>query len=149
MNAPLTMCTPGLNGRCGTHGGLLHGAHCQTVEVLWDVRQRRAAQFAQYGTNEALLDGTGPGAYWIPEVLDTVGYTAPGTETAFRRDYEAYEAQHGAPTWMHLVREEVAEAFMEDDPVKLRDELLDVAALCVSWIEKLDARAQVAARRAD
>jgi hypothetical protein len=39
-----------------------------------------------------------------------------------------------------LVREEVAEVFQETDPVKLREELVQVAALAVSWIEKIDAR---------
>ena len=41
---------------------------------------------------------------------------------------------------MHLVREEVAEAFAESDPARLREELIQVAALAVSWVEKIDAR---------
>jgi hypothetical protein len=35
------------------------------------------------------------------------------------------------------VREEVAEAFQEADGPALVDELIQVAALCVSWVERL------------
>ena len=61
-------------------------------------------------------------------------------EDICRADYEFYEKLHGQPTWMHLVREEVAEAFKEADPTRLEEELLQVAALCVSWVEKLQMR---------
>lgn len=110
-----------------------------TEKVLRDVAEHRVVQFTRYGDNAALEDGTGPDI--IP------GWVAPYTtctnkevEAMFRHGYEMYERVEGAPTWMHLVREEVAEAFQEADPVRLREELVQVAALCVSWMERIDAR---------
>ena len=124
---------------CNRHGGAFdaNGA-CSSVRVLGDVLGERAHQFARYGTNSNLRDGTGPNVGWLApcSYID-----ATLVQTRFREDYERREARHGAPTWMQLVREEVAEAFQESDPVRLREELVQVAALCVSWVETLDARA--------
>lgn len=122
--------------RCGIHGGYINTlvGHCQTVNVLSDVRAERARQFARYGTNEDLVDGTGPQVEWLGE------YTAADIEKSLRSKYEAHEAEFGKPTFRHLVAEEVAEAFQENNPKRLREELLQVAALAVSWIEKIDAR---------
>jgi hypothetical protein len=112
-----------------------------TQFVLTDVAAERGRQIARYGTNSDLADGTGLDERWLGHGLDPLQqHTAWDIQIDFRADYEAHEAEHGKPTWMHLVREEVAEAFQESDPARLRAELIQVAALCVSWIEKLDAR---------
>lgn len=122
--------------RCMVHGGFLskHLEGCQTVNVLSDVRAERARQFARYGNNEDLDDGTGRDVVWFNEI------PAQGAEILLRNAYEAYEAEHGKPTFRHLVLEEVAEAMQESNPARLRAELLQVAALAVSWIEKIDSR---------
>ena len=124
--------------RCSVHGGFIEFelAECQTVHVLNDVKAERARQFAKYGTNSDLEDGTGDVQWLLPLSIEY----APHIQDSLRVDYEAYEAVTGLPTWMHMVREEVAEAFSETEPARLREELLQVAALAVSWIEKLDAR---------
>lgn len=157
MAAPTTgndyaRCEPGLtdyglNQRqvCTVHGGFVMEAisgvwQCQTVHVLLDVKAERARQFAAYGTNEVLEDGTGPDVQWLLP-LSIEG--ADHIEDSLRVDYEAYKAVNEPshlPTWMHLVREELAEAFKEQDPENLRAELIQAAALCVSWVEKIDAR---------
>lgn len=124
--------------RCPLHGGYMVLDHqCQTEKVLSEVREERERQFARYGTNEDLEDGTGPGAPWLFPLL---AQPAAWIEARFRREYESHELRTGRPTWTRLLREEIAEAFMEDDPARLRSELIQVAALAVSWIEKLDAR---------
>lgn len=127
---------------CGVHGAqfAFMAVQCKTVDVLIDVKAERARQFAKYGTNSDLEDGTGPGMPWLPGYLNTPQDSAVEIQEAFRRDYEHYEEAYGDPTWMHLVREEIAEAFAENDPIRLREELIQAAALCVSWIEKIDAR---------
>lgn len=126
------------NPTCITHGGAVGPDNvCATYRVLDEVARERARQFAQYGTNADLQDGTGADAYWLyPFSL----HTALTAQAGFRADYEGHEQQHGAPTWMHLVREEIAEAFQESDPARLEEELVQVAALCVSWVEKIRAR---------
>lgn len=127
--------------RCETHGGFFPPntglSTCQTIWVLRDVKAERARQFAQYGTNENLEDGTGPNERWL---LPITGTNATRLAGALRAAYEEYEAEHGKPTWMHLILEEVAEAFTETDPARLEAELIQVAALCVSWVEKIRAR---------
>jgi hypothetical protein len=108
-------------------------AEIRTKRVLEEVGLHRSEQRARYGTNDDLVDGTGPQVQWL---LPIAFHRAAVTEKMLRGEYE----QHERPTWMHLVREEVAEAFMESDPARLREELIQVAALCVSWVETLDAR---------
>jgi hypothetical protein len=47
-------------------------------------------------------------------------------------------ARQGTLTFAHILDEESCEALAEDDKVKLRAELIQVAATCVRWIDKLD-----------
>lgn len=104
--------------------------------VLDLVLAERKAQEARYGeANEKLLDGTGPGTCWL---LPYTFSPAHLIQDDLRLDYEEFEEETGAPTWVHLVREEIAEAFLEADPDRLAEELVQVAALCVSWVERLD-----------
>lgn len=56
--------------------------------------------------------------------------------------YEA-EVLFGVITWRSILTEEVAEAYAEKDPVKLRAELIQVAAVCTAWIEAIDRRTDV------
>lgn len=109
----------------------------RTIAVLENVFEERLRQVEKYGHNETLEDGTGE--CWLP-FKGVLALTADEIEKGFRADYEQTEAIYGKPTWMDLVREEVAEAFAETDPDRLEAELTQVAALCVSWVEKIRAR---------
>lgn len=103
--------------------------------VLKLVFEEREAQEARYGeANEKIENGTGPETRWL---LPYTSAPASQVEVGLREDYESFEAETGAPTWVHLVREEIAEAFLETDPTRLAEELVQVAALCVSWVERL------------
>ena len=44
----------------------------------------------------------------------------------------------GEGTWAHILSEEFFEALAEADPVKLREELVQVAAVATSWVECID-----------
>ncbi|MEU4781059.1 hypothetical protein [Micromonospora sp. NPDC023633] len=46
----------------------------------------------------------------------------------------------GLVTWRHILDEEMREVFAEEDPAKLRAELLQVAAVAVAWVEAIDRR---------
>ena len=46
----------------------------------------------------------------------------------------------GFGTWRHILAEEVYEAFAEEDPAKLRAELIQVAAVAMQWVAALDRR---------
>jgi hypothetical protein len=46
----------------------------------------------------------------------------------------------GGAGWRAVLAEEVAEAFAESDPAKLRAELVQSAAVIVAWVEDIDSR---------
>ena len=50
------------------------------------------------------------------------------------------KAAMGQVTWKDILMEEVLEAFAEDDIAMLRDELVQVAAVAVAWIEDIESR---------
>lgn len=109
--------------------------HCLTEDVLKEVAAERARQFAKHGGNYDTALGMGPETRWL---LPYSSDDAQTVEAKLRFDYEDYEAE--APvTWLHLIREEVAELFSERDLARARAEALQVAALCVSLVEKIDA----------
>lgn len=49
-------------------------------------------------------------------------------------------AKFGTVTWKEILDEEVREAFAESDPVLLRAELIQVAAVAAQWVEAIDRR---------
>ncbi|GAA3852046.1 hypothetical protein GCM10023084_02800 [Streptomyces lacrimifluminis] len=49
-------------------------------------------------------------------------------------------AERGIVTWLHIADEEHCEALAESDPVRLRAELVQGAAVYVAWIEAIDRR---------
>lgn len=107
----------------------------RTRAVLELVLEERRAQEERYGeVCTKLMDGSGPRSKWLLPFTSESAYVV---QQRLRRDYEAFEEENGIPTWMHLVREEVAEAFQESDPGRLAEELIQIAALCVSWVERL------------
>lgn len=62
-----------------------------------------------------------------------------------QRDFDRHECQaafaDGTGTWRHILQEEVSEAFAEVEPSKLINELVQVAAVCLSWVEDIYGRA--------
>ena len=108
--------------------------------ALWavqDVLRERQSQIRQYGLNEDLQDGTGPNTRWLGPFT---GLSATDVEKDLRADYEDFEEEVGQVTWVHLLREELAEVVCEDDPEALYGEVLQLTALGLSWLEKLNSR---------
>jgi hypothetical protein len=58
-----------------------------------------------------------------------------------RAEYDIAKKE-GRLTWTEVLREELYEALEEEDPAKLRRELVQVAAVAVAWIQCLDRRAE-------
>lgn len=98
-------------------------------QVLLEVLAECEEQNRNYGEgNLTALSGTGPDVCWT---LPLSPATAAEVEKAFRTDYEAV---HGHVSWAYLVREEIAEAFQEEEVGPLTSELTQAAALIVNWI---------------
>lgn len=97
-----------------------------TQSVLRAVAEERARQDAKWSDQFWLADGTG---------ADTWRSEADDARAACKA-----RVLNGTATWLDVLREEVYEAFAETDPLRLRTELIQVAAVAVAWIEALDRR---------
>ncbi|MET9142410.1 hypothetical protein [Streptomyces sp. NPDC004042] len=51
-----------------------------------------------------------------------------------------YASERGTLTWRRILDEEFHEVLAETDPVRLRTELVQVAAVAVAWAESIDRR---------
>jgi hypothetical protein len=101
-------------------------------DVLAEVAEERARQDAKWGEQNH-PDGTGA-AHTLRDVAEL------DQDFAKRRCDQAF--QQGRGSWEHILYEEFCEAMAEDDPVRLRAELLQLAAVAVHWIEAIDARGE-------
>lgn len=110
----------------------------KTIEVLERVFEERKRQIAKHGeAMRDLPDGIGPDTEWLRPLAKDDATTV---QMEFRGDYDTRRAEpgggYGQLTRMHLVREELAEAFeCHGDSPEFVDEILQVAALCVQWAE--------------
>lgn len=105
--------------------------------ILHMIREERANQLHKYGNNNDLNLGFGGNVSSYPWLKPFSDADATAVQELFREDYEQYESTHRAPTWMHLIREEVAELFETRTIEDAVDEAIQVAALCVSLVEHL------------
>ncbi|MFE5699953.1 hypothetical protein [Rhodococcus koreensis] len=96
------------------------------LKILNEIRAERARQDAKWGEQNH-ADGTGPGYQ-------------KHAHAARRRCKAA--AEFGLVSFKDILDEEVNEAYAEDDPARLRAELIQVAAVAVAWVEKLDREAR-------
>ena len=109
--------------------------------VLNLLREERVRQEDRHGhevgTRETGFGGSVPATPWLMPYSDA---DSRSVEAAFRADYGEYENTHGQPTWMHLIREEVAELFDSRISSDTIEEAVQVAALCVSLCERMLAK---------
>lgn len=56
------------------------------------------------------------------------------------KELNDYYVKSDTLTWRDILLEEVYEAFAESDPDRLREELVQVAAVAVAWVEAIDRR---------
>lgn len=94
--------------------------------VLRDIDAERIAQLEKWG-DQRHPDGTADNR--VTRLLADLA----------RARCESAAAQ-GEVTWMNIAEEELFEAAAEDDLAKLREELVQAAAVLVAWIEDIDSR---------
>ncbi|MET8847981.1 hypothetical protein [Amycolatopsis sp. NPDC004625] len=104
-----------------------------TAAVLARIAAERGRQDALWGEQNH-PDGTGPHA----ELTGLLRRAADAAHTA-RFTTEIARAE-GRLTWLHILREEVYEAFADADPAALTEELIQVAATAACWAEAIDRR---------
>lgn len=77
---------------------------------------------------------------WPEDYPDGTGSNALVRLRDFSQGICKAAASAGVVTFTQILQEEVAEALAEADPVRLRAELIQVAAVAIKWIEALDRR---------
>ena len=103
--------------------------------VLKEVAAERQRQEAKWGEQDH-ADGTGPRHFFLGKGLD-----APATYGYLRdraTEITDSNANNGRITYADIFLEEVFEALAETDQDKLREELVQTAAVAVAWVEKID-----------
>lgn len=108
------------------------GKPWSTAWVLDEVSYERCRQDAKCG-QPSLPDGTGPEVALFGIHFEEYSHLF--------RDLCDYAHDHGRKTWAHVLLEEVFEALAESDPTRIREELIQVAAVAVQWVEDIDRRA--------
>lgn len=96
----------------------------KTDTVLWDIAEERERQDAKWGEQHH-KNGTDPANEKLADRA---------------KAYNDLQAITGSGDWCGILFEEVFEAFAELDDVKLREELIQVAAVAVAWVEDIDSR---------
>jgi hypothetical protein len=99
-------------------------------DIIQEIFREREAQIAQWG-DQVLPFGTGGSEYRV-------------LADQYRRQTDEANAA-GTVTFADVLLEEVFEALAEADPQKLRDELIQVAAVAVKVIQAIDKSTPVSA----
>jgi hypothetical protein len=118
-------CVEGVRALLADRDALAARIAAADTKVLGEIAAERARQDEKWGEQNH-PDGTGD----YPEIIDA-DVARMACEGA---------AEGGYLDWLHILREEVAEAFAESAPDKLRAELVQVAAVAVAWVEAIDRR---------
>ena len=118
----------------------------RTKTVLDEVAAERERQTAKHGDQSHLPMGTGPEqvltdlptSWWHDDHGDVdVDALAPWARRRCKAASEN-EGGDGTITFEHILTEEWAEVLEEDDPARLRVELIQLAATAVQMVEALD-----------
>jgi hypothetical protein len=130
----------GVEARPAASTGMTAPQRQAMQRVVGEVTAERERQHAKWGEQNH-PDGTG---YYDPSddgSMHGLGYM-DGQAREEARDAAREECERafrdGRGTYRHILAEEVAEAFAESGPAKLRAELVQVAAVAVAWVEKID-----------
>lgn len=110
-----------------------------TTDVLAEVAEERERQEQKWGQQNH-PDGTGP-RLLLPGIPTAFGLVQADMLEAWAKARTDHAFRVGFGTYEQILTEEWAEAITAADPVKLRTELVQVAAVAVAWCEKID-RAQ-------
>ncbi|WP_200846949.1 hypothetical protein [Arthrobacter sp. 18067] len=102
------------------------------IEIVREIADERVRQHAKWGEQNH-PNGTGPTVYQSAASSLTNGHL----RDIAKRQTDRHAAA-GVVTFADILIEEVAEALAEDDPAKLRAELIQVAAVAAQWVEKID-----------
>lgn len=108
------------------------------TEVLNEVLKERIKQHSKWGEqnhpclDQVLLNRNGS---CTPQRM-CMEYEIPNEKRAKDMCDIAFKREQG--TWAHIAVEEMSEVVSAFDIHKRREELIQLAAVCVAWVEKID-----------
>ncbi|WP_280381364.1 hypothetical protein [Nocardia wallacei] len=108
--------------------------------IAEEVLAERVRQDERWGEQNH-PDGTG--AHWANDWCGGLGGQFPGGAQGYADVARACcqaAAADGQLTFRHIFFEEIAEALAEDEPARLRAELIQAAAVAQAWIAAIDRR---------
>ena len=119
----------------------------RTELVLDDVRREVSRSIAKHGPQADVPMGTGPQTTPVARIVRGKGNKIENLHYAFGLANQAKSATDaafadGTLTWWDILAEEVFESSAEACPMKLRAELVQVAAVAVKMCEVIDRRAR-------
>jgi hypothetical protein len=100
--------------------------------ILTEIGRERGAQDAKWGAPKNVSNGTGPDG-------SLLGYSFGELRDGMQSAVDNMAARHES-TMAAVLLEEVFEALAEDDELRLREELIQVAAVAAKWVQIIDAR---------
>lgn len=94
-------------------------------KVLRDVIDERSRQTIKWG---------------VQKYPDGTGKPTSRTYEEAAKALNDYDKEHNETNWARILEEEFWEALATTNPKSLREELIQVAAVAVAWVEDLDTR---------
>jgi len=110
--------------------------------ILWEIAEERSRQNAKWGEQNH-PDGTGPDVHWLNGPRNQQWPAPVEASGQALAEYFRNRCKANSPdddNYLDILMEEVAEAFAENDPARLRTELIQVAAVATQWVETIDRR---------
>jgi hypothetical protein len=98
-------------------------------KILHEIHLERHRQMNKWGV-QVHPNGTDP-------TLRIIGGYARDLLVDVQGDNDHRESD-GTSTWFRILFEEVLEAAVEQDEIRLREELVQIAAVAVAWVEDID-----------
>ena len=104
----------------------------QVLAQVWEERERQDQKWGEQNHPDGTRDDR--------RLLGDVSLPTWGTICYRARNMTDQLNKEGRATYLEIMLEEVAEAFSESNPVSLRAELIQIAAVAVQWVEAIDRR---------
>jgi hypothetical protein len=109
--------------------------------ILAEVQAEASRSIVKHGDQSHVPMGTGANVH--PLDFGVRGVTLAPAVAELAKAATDERTKEGTVTWRDILTEEVLEAYAEDDPNKLRAELIQVAAVAVKMVAALESSAPV------
>jgi hypothetical protein len=135
--------------RDAQHEDALREAHEREVRMRHigrEVLDEAQRSIAKHGAQDHVVVGTGSHTMPLARIDASAGTSVARRLAERAKRATDAAAERGDVTWVAILLEEVFEAIAEDDPFAVRAELVQVAAVAVKMIDRIDVERERLAR---